>query len=195
MSPAQHSRDRILETAGHFFHQRGFQATHTNDLIEALGISKGTLYHHFSSKNELGFAVIEELFGGFILNKWAAVFQADDPLDAMLEILSNLKGMSDEDLAGGCPIFSLSQELSGQEEAFRLRLESVFNEWRTRLGDALVRGQNNGKVRLDINPETKAALIVAMVQGCAGMSKSARSRKLLEQLVGELSDYVEGLRP
>ena len=47
------TRERILRSAAALFRQRGFNGTSMQDLAEAVGITKSSLYHHFSSKQAL----------------------------------------------------------------------------------------------------------------------------------------------
>ncbi len=46
-------RQEILRTAARLFQQRGYDATSMNDVAAALKLSKGGLYHHFQSKDEI----------------------------------------------------------------------------------------------------------------------------------------------
>jgi AcrR family transcriptional regulator len=52
------SRQEILRTAGRLFQQRGYDATSMNDVAAALKLSKGGLYHHFQSKDEILFEIM-----------------------------------------------------------------------------------------------------------------------------------------
>ena len=49
------SRQEILRTAARLFQQQGYDATSMNDVAAALKLSKGGLYHHFQSKDEILF--------------------------------------------------------------------------------------------------------------------------------------------
>src|SRR5690349_25037000 len=52
------SRQEILHTAGRLFQQQGYDATSMNDIAAALKLSKGGLYHHFQSKDEILFHIM-----------------------------------------------------------------------------------------------------------------------------------------
>jgi TetR/AcrR family transcriptional regulator, cholesterol catabolism regulator len=51
-------RQEILRTAARLFQQRGYDATSMNDVAAALRLSKGGLYHHFQSKDEILFEIM-----------------------------------------------------------------------------------------------------------------------------------------
>ncbi|RST58698.1 TetR/AcrR family transcriptional regulator [Siminovitchia terrae] len=56
---AEERRNEILDAADELFGQKGFDGTTTKDILEKVGIARGTLYHHFKSKEDIMDALIE----------------------------------------------------------------------------------------------------------------------------------------
>jgi AcrR family transcriptional regulator len=56
---AEERRNEILDAADELFGQKGFDGTSTNDILEKVGIARGTLYYHFKSKEDIVDALIE----------------------------------------------------------------------------------------------------------------------------------------
>ena len=56
---AEERRNEILDAADELFTQKGYDGTSTNDILEKVGIARGTLYHHFKSKEDIMDALIE----------------------------------------------------------------------------------------------------------------------------------------
>ncbi|WP_110929891.1 TetR/AcrR family transcriptional regulator [Paenibacillus bouchesdurhonensis] len=56
---AEERKNEILDAADELFGQKGFDGTSTNDILEKVGIARGTLYHHFRSKEDIMDALIE----------------------------------------------------------------------------------------------------------------------------------------
>lgn len=56
---AEERRNEILDAADQLFGQKGFDGTSTNDILEKVGIARGTLYYHFKSKQDIMDALIE----------------------------------------------------------------------------------------------------------------------------------------
>jgi AcrR family transcriptional regulator len=56
---AEKRRNEILDAADELFGQKGFDGTSTNDILVKVGIARGTLYHHFKSKEDIMDALIE----------------------------------------------------------------------------------------------------------------------------------------
>ena len=56
---AEERKNEILDAADEVFGQKGFDGTSTNDILEKVGIARGTLYYHFKSKEDIMDALIE----------------------------------------------------------------------------------------------------------------------------------------
>jgi len=56
------SKERIIQTAAALFAERGYHAVGVSDICEAVGLSRGTLYHHIRSKED----ILEEICGNYM---------------------------------------------------------------------------------------------------------------------------------
>ena len=58
---AKERRNEILDVAERLFATKGFDNTSTNDILDEVGIARGTLYYHFKSKEDILDAMIERI--------------------------------------------------------------------------------------------------------------------------------------
>jgi AcrR family transcriptional regulator len=72
---------QLTEAARRLFATRGYEATSLEDVVAAAGVTKGALYHHFSSKRELFRAVFEDMEREFARVCQKAYAAAGDPWD------------------------------------------------------------------------------------------------------------------
>lgn len=63
---AEERRNEILDVAERLFGTKGFDGTSTTDILNEIGIARGTLYYHFKSKKDILDAMIERLTGGLV---------------------------------------------------------------------------------------------------------------------------------
>ena len=77
---AEERKNEILDAAELLFASKGFDETSTNDIINAVGIARGTLYHHFKSKEEILDAVIDRITGSLMLEAGAIAADRSLPL-------------------------------------------------------------------------------------------------------------------
>src|SRR6202451_3308008 len=82
-------RREILPPAARLFQQRGYDATSMNDVAAALKLSKGGLYHHFQSKDEILFEIMNhamDITEERVLNPVRTIGDADERLRALIRL-------------------------------------------------------------------------------------------------------------
>lgn len=77
---AQERKNEILDVAEQLFAEKGFDNASTNDIINRIGIARGTLYHHFSSKEEILDAIVERMTRQGIARASLIVSQKEVPI-------------------------------------------------------------------------------------------------------------------
>ena len=83
------SRQEILRTAARLFQQRGYDATSMNDVAAALKLSKGGLYHHFQSKDEILYEIMNhamEITQDRVLNPVRGIADPEERLRALIRL-------------------------------------------------------------------------------------------------------------
>ena len=83
------SRQEILRTAARLFQQRGYDATSMNDVAAALKLSKGGLYHHFQSKDEILYEIMNhamEITQERVLNPVRGIADPVERLRALIRL-------------------------------------------------------------------------------------------------------------
>lgn len=107
---AARNRDRVVETAGHLFRERGFDGVGIDDLMGAAGLTRGGFYKSFPSKE----ALIEAACCQTVERShetWDGLLgRGEDPLRELVE--SYLSGLHRDNLASGCPYAGLAAEAS-----------------------------------------------------------------------------------
>ncbi len=197
MSITNPTRRKILESAFHEIHRNGFQAASLSPILERARVTKGALYHHFPSKQSLGYAVVDELIKATVLEIWLRPLEACiDPIDSLKRLIGNAgKKSSKEDVFLGCPLNNLCQEMSPIDEGFRQRVNQIYELWCEGFARVLRSGQASGKVNPKIDPMGSATFIVAALAGCRSLAKNAQSRDVLNACGQNLILYLDTLQP
>lgn len=193
---AAETRASLLASAAREIHVRGFQSASVSRILAETGVTKGALYHHFASKLELGYAVFDECYAPQVHANWIAPLQraASNPVRVLIGCITNAGSqMTEDDVARGCPVNNLAQEMSPVDAGFRIRIEALLDEWRAAIAVALERGRHTGAVGDHVDPESAAVFVVASLEGCVGMAKNAQSREMLVQCGQGLIGYLKTL--
>ena len=191
------TRESLIRAAFEEIHRNGFRSASMDNILAKAGVTKGALYHHFDSKNALGYAVVEEVVQRWILERWLQPLEeAPDPIQALMDVLRHLGDkMIPAVVECGCPLNNLAQEMSPVDEGFRQRIYRVYQLWIQGLAEAFRRGQQKGFVRTDIDPTKTAMFITASLEGAVGMAKSAQDPEVLKGWGESMIGYLGSLRP
>lgn len=191
------TRDKLLRAAFEEIYRRGFQAASLDTILAKAGVTKGALYHHFPDKASLGYAVVDEVVKGLLLERWGVLEQpSGDPVTALQRILrGRAASLTTREVELGCPLNNLAQEMSPLDQRFRRGVNATFDIWRDAVAKDLERGQAEGTVRRDVDASKIAAFVVASIEGSFGLAKGARSAAMLRSNLDVLGSFLESLRP
>jgi TetR/AcrR family transcriptional regulator, transcriptional repressor for nem operon len=192
----ERTRERLLQAASREVYRHGFQSAGIDAILAATNVTKGALYHHFENKEALGHAIIEEIIAKLPRDRWLLPLQRSqdkDPIDALIGIVRAIPARP-EDVRNGCPLVNLAQEMSQLDEQFRKRLERIFHAWQEGIALALRRGQDQGTVRRDLDPEEIASFLVAMVEGYEVLAKNAQDAKVWNIGIRNIVSWLHSLR-
>lgn len=124
-------QQEILSIAREVIHSKGYRATSISDILSAAKIGKGQFYHYFSSKHDLGLAVVENFIQEWNQKLILEILKSnDDPVSKLNNMLDwTVSYHSEMDSKTGCPFGNLSIEMSGHDEQFRLKIQHFFECW------------------------------------------------------------------
>jgi TetR/AcrR family transcriptional repressor of nem operon len=190
------TREKLLNAAFCEIHRHGFQAASIANILQDTGLTKGALYHHFSNKRDLGLAVIDEIIrerlDGLIFRR---IYESPEPVTALLQVIGDIGNRCDPTFVKlGCPLNNLMQEMSPLDAEFKLRLNGVLGTFGRVVEDALLRGQEGGILRADVDCRAAALFIVSAWEGCIGVAKSLQSIDSFSVCMAQLQAYVRGLQ-
>jgi TetR/AcrR family transcriptional regulator, transcriptional repressor for nem operon len=191
------TRDKLLKAAFEEIYRRGFQAASLDTILAKAGVTKGALYHHFPDKAALGYAVVDEVVKGLLLERWGVLEPpTGDPVTALQRILrGRAASLTTREVELGCPLNNLAQEMSPLDQQFRRGVNATFDIWRDAVAKDLERGQAEGTVRRDVDAKKIAAFVVASIEGSFGLAKGAQSAAMLRSNLEVLESFLESLRP
>jgi len=187
------TREAIIAAATRLIQLSGYHKTSVDDVLSESGVGKGNFYYHFRSKEDLGYAILDQLIAGFLERTLEPCFTDPErsPLARVRCFLDRvLATQRESNCVGGCPLGNLASELSDLHEGFRARLASVFSAWRERLTVALVDAQRAQEVTGACRPDAVAHFVVASLEGAILMTKLTKDIAVMEQCVEELKRYL-----
>ena len=161
------TKTHILEMGAQIVHQKGFNATGIQEVLNAAAVPKGSFYFYFKSKEEFGLQLID-YFSDFLFSKMDELLNADNV--APLEKLWNyfewfLVYFEQNNFTGGCPIGNLAQEMGDLNDSFREKLKPVFDKMKANIAQCLEEAQQKGDLSPALDIFNLSDFIVSSWQG------------------------------
>lgn len=190
----QQTRQQILEVTADLIHRHGYKGLRVDEVVEKTGLTKGAIYHHFPNKQALGYAVVDELFHKqFIEHLNALKSNGGEPLEIIAASFNPTESMCEADLEVGCPLTNLGQEMSYEDEGFRIRINSIFDNWSNMVAELIKQGIEEGSIKPSIDPVKTSRFLVSSFQGIQCNSKCAKDVDRFKDNVEFLETVIHGL--
>ncbi|HSE14008.1 MAG TPA: TetR/AcrR family transcriptional regulator [Candidatus Deferrimicrobium sp.] len=190
------TRREIIEKSLQIFSVKGYYNTSVSDIMAATGLTKGGLYAHFDSKEDLWNAAYEravEIWRGIVFKD---VRNVSDPLDRIGKTIEN--DLRDyccgEVFEGGCFFFNSLVELSGQSAAMSGRVMEGFTHFSDLLASWLEEAKSEGKLRPGVRIREVADFIVTSINGAAALYAATRNSRFPQAIEHQINTYLRMLR-
>jgi TetR/AcrR family transcriptional repressor of nem operon len=172
----------LLKAGRRIIVEKGYNHTGIQEVLQEVGVPKGSFYHFFSSKEDFGLEII---------NRDAALHHqtVEQYLgDISLSPLSRIRNYFEDKLSEfeslhyreGCLLGNLSQEMADQNERFRTRLQAAMVQWRDRFAQCLREAQAAGELSSEWDAQELAEYCLNSWEGALLQMKVTKSDKPLK---------------
>jgi AcrR family transcriptional regulator len=163
---SQETANRILNQAMRIFLEKGYHATSIDDITQAAGLTKGALYWHFKSKEDLLKKLIRKYEKGFLDNLIHAVTEvkgrASDKFEKYVRFNSAFAYYNRE----LCVSFTtLAAELVGAHHGIEPEIRRVYRKYQNFLSKLILQGKKEKIFRKEINAVLAALIVIAFHDG------------------------------
>lgn len=190
------TRRSIIETSLQVFSVKGYFNTSISDILHATGLTKGGLYGHFKSKEEIWRAVYDEAVTIWRAVAFTGLRSMDDPLERMEQTIENvlLNYLGEDVFDGGCFFVNMLVELSGQSDTMGRRILKGFVGFSKLFQSWLKEAERSNLLKTNLDQREIADFIVTSLNGAATLYMSTRDTAVLRRNNKQLHFYLEQLR-
>jgi len=190
------TRRKIIENSLQLFSVKGYYNTSVSDILDVTGLTKGGLYGHFASKEDIWYAVYDEAVSIWKGLVFKGIRNDSDPLERVEKFIENdlINYLGADVFEGGCFFLNMLVELTGQSASMSrqilrgfVRLSSLLRSW-------LQEAAQEGMLKQGLDLKETANFIIISLNGAAALYISSRDRSILEQTIRQLQFFIRQLR-
>lgn len=190
--PKEFDPDQALDAAVRVFWTKGYEATSTKDLLDAMGLSKSSLYETFGSKKELFMRSLSR-YCAFTGERERQFLEGQAPDKSF--IVSMLRGLGDPDRfpddPRGCLLVNSTIELGKRDEDVSAYVNSRVAMSLEMFEGIIRRAQATGDISSTSDASSLAGMLVMSIHGLKAMSRLNVGRAVLEPAVEEILKRLE----
>lgn len=182
----QFDEAEVLDKALQAFWARGFEATSIQDLVDCMGLNRGSIYATFGDKRSLFLKALEH----YEIHHRRAWFQAlrhrHTPRTAILSVFEGAVAAALSDRSrGGCFLVNTAIELSPHDREIAQLVARGLSETEAFFRDLVREGQRIGEIPAKTDPVPTARKLLGLLAGLRVLARSRPERPLLEALVDQ----------
>jgi len=180
-SMAKQGKSKIIDTAFYLFLQNGYNGTSIQDIMSAVDLSKGAIYYYFQSKHAIYLAVVEK----FYIKQVKRVGRKDSNLhfvermrnryEIFCEIFENVEKSGPRSVEFPIRAYFIFQLESERDNTIQNRIEQIVATEREEVMDIVQLAIDREEVQSDLNAETIAYQLIALIEGIAIHHSSVRA--------------------
>ena len=193
------TRNKILEVGKSLALRQGHVATSVDEIIEEAGITKGTFFYHFKSKQDLAVALIEKFAENDVevLKKNLATAEklSKDPLQQLLIFVGLIQELHEnlDNSSIGCLFASYSYENQLIDKNVKTIVSDTILEWRSTLSDKIKKIIEKYPPRQKVNPDELADMFTVTLEGAYVFTRLMHQNELVNQHLEHYKNYIESL--
>jgi TetR/AcrR family transcriptional repressor of nem operon len=196
MTPAEphhQSKAKFLDAALQVIRAKGYSATRIEDVCEAAGLTKGSFFHHFESKEELALAAADHFAatadGAFAT---APYQRAADPLDRLLGYVDFRGAILQGELPDyTCLLGTMVQEVFDTHPEIRAACERHISAHAAAVARDIAEAQERYAPDAPWTPESLGLFTQAVIQGAFVLAKARRGPEVAAECLRHLRRYLE----
>ncbi len=191
------TRTALVEATVGLILRQGFTATSVGQICEAAGVTKGSFFHHFESKDAIGRAAIE-WWGGFGTSLYAEAWKNEsaDPLvqlGAMFEIMDGFTRR--EDQVCTCVVGIISQETALSNDDLREAAACELDRWTENTARLITAAKKCHCPDAEFEPTDLATHLNALWQGSMLIAKARQDPALIRRNLSQAREWIAGFFP
>ncbi len=181
--PYEFDREETLSKAMDVFWEKGYKATSIQDLVDHMGIKRGSIYNTFGDKHSLFIAAVE-YYGEEITSKTIKVLESNSsPVENVRLFFETIVNTPADRKTRGCLISNTVVELAPHDEQVAETVKQILDKIQSAFLDCLNRAVELGELPKDTNTKVLSQFLATSTHGLIVTGKSPLDPKEVKDVV------------
>ena len=195
MSKAERTKQFIIEKTAPVFNAKGYAGTSMNDLMEATGLTKGSIYGNFENKDEVALAAFDYNFGKVVTYLRHAIEARTSSIDKLLVYPETYRNfLKLPFLKAGCPVLNTSTEADDTHPLLKEKSVNALKLWKTSVEKHITTGIQKKEIKATTNASEFAAILMSLIEGAVMQAKVTGKHADLNTTMDFLEKLIKDLK-
>jgi TetR/AcrR family transcriptional repressor of nem operon len=186
------TKQKLLDAAQRLMLAKGYTATSVDEICEAAELTKGSFFHYFDGKEDLGREVAQRFYASMRqLSQQAPFHSKKDPLDRVLGRVDFYLELSRRRDSKGCLLGMFVQELSDTHPTIRTVCATCFDDAAGGFKLDLDEAKAKYAPRARISTQSLAEHLTAVLQGSIILAKAKQDPKVMTESLWHFREYLK----
>jgi TetR/AcrR family transcriptional regulator, transcriptional repressor for nem operon len=186
-TPAQ---EKILDAAKVLMLSKGYPATTVDGICKKAEVSKGSFYHFFASKEDLGVALLEWYYQRESENMFIGKFNdVKDPTQRMFEFVDHMEKNSKKFWGNGCLLTNLGMEMVETNPKIQAEVSGIFKKLELRLQKLFA--PSTGKKSAKGSPSELTEQFIVMLEGAIVLARIHKDWSIVNRGMKNFKNHLK----
>jgi len=172
MKKAEKTKQFIIEKTAPLFNTKGYAGTSLNDMTDATGLTKGSIYGNFANKDEVALAAFDhnlKKIDDIVRQEMGKQDSIREKLLVYVDVYDNFLKFPFP--AGGCPILNTAIESDDTHQLLREKANDAIMSWKSRIVGLIEKGIKAKEFSPAVDAAEVALTMIAMIEGAIMITK------------------------
>lgn len=189
--PYEFDRQETLTRAMDVFWEKGYRATSIQDLVDKMGIKRGSIYNTFGDKHQLFIEAVEH-YGDVVTTQMIEVLQSPgSPVENIKRFFNSIVESSSNPQNKGCLISNTVVELAPHDDEAADVVTGILEKIQSAFLNCLNKAVKLGELPPKTNTHILSSFLATSTHGLIVTGKSAIDRSQLKDVVGVIISTLE----
>jgi len=192
---AERTKQYIIEKAAPIFNKKGFAGTSLNDMIDATGLTKGSIYGNFENKDAVAAASFDYNYRQIATYIKSNLAKRESAIAKLLTYPeTHRKILSLPIIDGGCPILNTSIDADDTHPLLREKAIGALRNWQAAIVKIIEKGIDDGELKPDTDAARFAAILISLTEGAIMQAKLTGQTSELDAAMDFLEELINQLK-